>query len=58
MDFYNPTILNKIGSKFGKVQKIDARTLNNKWGRFARLCVLAGMKKLLVPFIRIDKKHT
>ena len=39
IEFYDEIILRRIGTQLGTFLKIDARTMDNERGRFARVCV-------------------
>ena len=55
IEYYDPVILKKIGSKIGPVLRIDGHTATNSRGRFARLCVQVCLDKPLVKNILIGK---
>ncbi|KAK9993144.1 hypothetical protein SO802_022847 [Lithocarpus litseifolius] len=55
IEFYDPTILKKIGSMIGPVLRIDGHTATNARGRFARLCVQVCLDKPFVKTIFIGK---
>lgn len=39
IEFYDNSILQKVGNQLGELPKIDACTVDNVRGRFARLCI-------------------
>ena len=55
IEFYEPTILKKIGKTIGPVLRIDSHTLNGERGRFARVCVQIDVNKPLVRSIKIGR---
>ncbi|KAK4732147.1 hypothetical protein R3W88_025135 [Solanum pinnatisectum] len=46
-EFYDLSILQKIGNEVGSVLKVDRVTKNTTRGRYARLCILAPLTKPL-----------
>lgn len=57
LDYYDKNILKRIRSKFGNMLKIDAKTINNGLGRFARVCIQVDLQALLVLKVKIGKHH-
>ncbi|KAK7840427.1 hypothetical protein CFP56_016727 [Quercus suber] len=55
IEYYDPIILKKIGSKIGPVLRIDGNTASNARGRFARLCVQVSLDKPLAKNVIIGK---
>ena len=53
VEFYEPTILKKIGSTIGLVLRIDSHTINGERGRFARICIQINMEKPLIKIVKI-----
>nr|XP_016507425.1 PREDICTED: uncharacterized protein LOC107825104 [Nicotiana tabacum] len=52
-EFYDSTILQKIGNKIEKLLRIDACTSSALRGRYARLCVEVSMESPVKPFVYI-----
>nr|POF08943.1 uncharacterized protein CFP56_22816 [Quercus suber] len=55
IEFYEPTILKKVGSAIGPVLRIDSYTANGARGRFARLCVQINIDHPLIYSVKIGK---
>nr|POE78860.1 transposon tx1 uncharacterized 149 kda protein [Quercus suber] len=55
IEFYEPTILKKIGRAIGPVLRIDSFTANGARGRFARLCVQINIDQPLINTVKIGK---
>ena len=55
IEFYEPTMLKKLGSTIGPVLRIDLHTINEERGRFARICVQINVDKPLVKTMKIGK---
>ena len=55
IEFYEPTILKKIGRAIGPVLRIDSYTANGVRGRFARLCVQVNIEQPLINTVKIGK---
>ena len=55
IEFYDPTILKKIGSTIGPVLRIDSHTINGERGLFARLCIQINIDKPLIKCVKIGK---
>nr|POF05057.1 hypothetical protein CFP56_35619 [Quercus suber] len=55
IEFYEPTILKKIGNTIGPVLKIDSHTFNGERGRFARICIQTNVEKPLIKTVKIGK---
>ena len=55
IEFYEPTMLKKIGRAIGPVLRIDSYTANGVRGRFARLCVQVNIEQPLINTVKIGK---
>jgi len=55
IEFYEPTILKKIGRAIGPVLHIDSYIANGVKGRFARLCVQVNIEQPLINTVKIGK---
>nr|POF23677.1 uncharacterized protein CFP56_77213 [Quercus suber] len=55
LEFYEPSVLLKIGRAIGPVLRIDSHTANGERGRFARLCVQVNLDKPLVRKLYLGK---
>ena len=55
IEFYNPIMLNNMGSTIGPMLHIDSHTFNGPRGRFARICVQINIDKPLINSIKIGK---
>jgi hypothetical protein len=53
IELYDMNILRRIGNQLGSLLKVDARTMDNERGRYARLCVQIDLEQPLIPRIRI-----
>uniref|UniRef100_A0A2N9F7I4 CCHC-type domain-containing protein n=1 Tax=Fagus sylvatica TaxID=28930 RepID=A0A2N9F7I4_FAGSY len=53
IELYDMNILRRIGNQLGYLLKVDARTMDNERGRFARLCVQIDLEQPLTSKIRI-----
>ncbi len=53
IELYDTNILRRIGNQLGSLLKVDARTMDNERGRFARLCVQIDLEQPLIPKVRI-----
>ena len=53
IEIYAMNILRRIGNQLGSLLKVDARTMDNERGRFARLCVQIDLEQPLIPRVRI-----
>jgi hypothetical protein len=53
IELYDMNILRRIGNQLGSLLKIDARTMDNERGRFARLCIQIDLDQPLTPKVRI-----
>nr|POE68955.1 hypothetical protein CFP56_69614 [Quercus suber] len=56
IEFYEPTILKKIGRAIGPVLRIDSFTANGAGGRFARLCVQIIIDQPLINTVKIGHR--
>ncbi|RYR65534.1 hypothetical protein Ahy_A03g011470 [Arachis hypogaea] len=54
IEYYNRTILRKIGNIIGRTLKIDSNTAEVSRGKFARLCVEVALIKPLVAQYQIN----
>lgn len=54
IEFYDGSILQKIGNSMGRLLKIDACTSATLRGRYARLCVELPMDQPVAKFIYIE----
>lgn len=55
MEYYEPSILKKIGNTIGPLLKIDSHTVDGRRGKFARLCIQFDITKSLPTCISIGK---
>ncbi|XP_075658909.1 uncharacterized protein LOC142628753 [Castanea sativa] len=55
IEFYELTILKKIGKTIGPILRIDSHTLNGGRGRFVRICIQIDVNKPLIRFIKIGR---
>ncbi|KAI7987656.1 hypothetical protein LOK49_LG13G02972 [Camellia lanceoleosa] len=53
IEFFDRSILQKIGAKLGTLLKIDVHIENGNKGRFARLCIQVDLSKPLIAKIKI-----
>ncbi|GMY19594.1 hypothetical protein FCV25MIE_14833 [Fagus crenata] len=53
IELYDMSILRRIGNQLGHLLKVDARTMDNERGRFARLCVQIDLEQPLTSKVRI-----
>lgn len=56
LEYYDLSILSKIGDAIGKTIKIDNTTGYALRGRYARLCVELDLTKPLIPKVRVGKR--
>ncbi|GMY10188.1 DUF4283 domain-containing protein/zf-CCHC_4 domain-containing protein [Fagus crenata] len=56
IELYDSRFLSWIGNQLGTLLKIDAHTMDNQRGRYARLCVQIDLDQLLTFKIRIGNK--
>ncbi|KAI8014895.1 hypothetical protein LOK49_LG05G02349 [Camellia lanceoleosa] len=54
IEFYDRSVLERIGHKLGKLIKVDIYTATGNRGRFARICIQVDLNKPPMPTIRID----
>uniref|UniRef100_A0A2N9F7H7 Reverse transcriptase domain-containing protein n=1 Tax=Fagus sylvatica TaxID=28930 RepID=A0A2N9F7H7_FAGSY len=52
IELYDMNILRRIGNQLGSLLKVDARTMDNERGRYARLCVQIDLEQPLIPRIQ------
>ncbi|XP_075078982.1 uncharacterized protein LOC142164657 [Nicotiana tabacum] len=52
-EFYDLEILQRVGSKLGKLLKIDSCTSSTSWGRYARICIEVPLEKPLKTHVNI-----
>ncbi|XP_030941664.1 uncharacterized protein LOC115966600 [Quercus lobata] len=55
IEFYEPTILKKIGSTIGPMLRIDSHTINGERGSFAKICIQINVEKPLIKTMKIGK---
>lgn len=55
-EFYNLEILQLVGSKLGKLLKVDTCTTTAIRGRYARICIEVALEKPLKTHIHIDNR--
>lgn len=55
IEFYELTILKKIGKTIGPILRIDSQTLNGERGRFVRICIQIDVNKPLIRSINIGR---
>ena len=55
IEFYDPTILKKIGSTIGPMLRIDSHTINRERGRFTKLCIQINIDKPLIKCVKVGK---
>ena len=54
IELYDMNTLRRIGNQLGSLLKVDARTMDNKRGRFGRLCVQINLEQPLTSRVCID----
>jgi hypothetical protein len=57
IEYYEPSLLKKIGHAIGPVLRIDAHTMNGARGKFARLCIQVNLEKPLPMTVYIGQKR-
>jgi hypothetical protein len=57
IEYYEPSLLKKIGHAIGPVLRIDAHTMNGARGKFARLCIQVNLEKPLPMTVYIRQKR-
>ncbi|KAL0010005.1 hypothetical protein SO802_005113 [Lithocarpus litseifolius] len=55
IEYYEPTILRKIGQSIGPVLRIDAHTISSSRGRCARLCIQVNLERPLIRKVMVGK---
>lgn len=55
LEFYEPSLLQKMGEILGIVLKVDARTNDALRGQYARICVQMNVEKTLKTVIHIGR---
>ena len=53
MEYYDKKCLKIMGNRIGKTLKIDFTIEEMMRGKYARVCVLVDLMKLLIPLIRV-----
>src|ERR1044072_7451068 len=56
IELYNQEFLSRVGSKIGKMLKVDQLTSIHSRGKFARICVQIDLKKKFVPTVKVMGK--
>ncbi|CAL1372693.1 unnamed protein product [Linum trigynum] len=56
MAYFDEEILESIGSRLGRVVKIDYNTVNGFRGNYARICIEIDLRKRLVPKYRLKRR--
>ncbi|KAI5333294.1 hypothetical protein L3X38_023425 [Prunus dulcis] len=54
VEYFRTDVMMKIGNLIGTTVKIDAHTMGQARGKFARLCVELDLSKPLIPFIVVE----
>ncbi|CAL2255077.1 unnamed protein product [Prunus armeniaca] len=54
VEYFRADVMEKIGNLVGATVKVDAHTLSQARGKFARICVELDLAKPLTPFIEIE----
>ncbi|ONI21901.1 hypothetical protein PRUPE_2G097600 [Prunus persica] len=54
VEYFRADVMEKIGNLVGATVKVDAHTLSQARGKFARICVEFDLAKPLTPFIEIE----
>ncbi|CAL8115939.1 unnamed protein product [Prunus armeniaca] len=54
VEYFRPDVMGKIGNLIGHTVKVDALTMSQARGKFARICVELDLSKPLVPFIEVE----
>ncbi|XP_026385373.1 uncharacterized protein LOC113280965 isoform X5 [Papaver somniferum] len=55
LEYFDKTVLEKVGAKIGRLIKVDATTEHVLRGKFARVCVEVSTDKPLVPLVKIGR---
>ena len=55
IEFYEPTIVKKIGSSVGPVLRIDSHTINGERGHFAKIFIQINVEKPLIKTLKIGR---
>ncbi|XP_021822949.1 uncharacterized protein LOC110764321 [Prunus avium] len=54
VEYFRTDIMEKIGNLVGQTVKVDAHTMSQARGKFARVCVELNLAKPLTPFIVVE----
>ncbi|XP_021800399.1 uncharacterized protein LOC110744720, partial [Prunus avium] len=54
VEFFRTDVMTKIGNLIGTTVKVDAHTMGQARGKFARLCIELDLSKPLIPFIEVE----
>lgn len=54
VEYFRTNVMMKIGNLIGTTVKVDAHTMGQARGKFARLCVELDLSKPLIPFIEVE----
>ncbi|CAL2252936.1 unnamed protein product [Prunus armeniaca] len=54
MEYFRSDVMEKIGNLIGTTVKVDAHTMSQARGKFARVCVELDLAKPLTPFIKVE----
>ncbi|KAI5317022.1 hypothetical protein L3X38_036729 [Prunus dulcis] len=54
VEYFLTDVMMKIGNLIGTIVKVDAHTMGQARGKFARLCVELDLSKPLIPFIVVE----
>lgn len=57
MEYFRTDIMGKIGNLIGTTVKVDAYTMSQARGKFARICVELDLAKPLTPFIEVEGRR-
>ncbi|GKV06468.1 hypothetical protein SLEP1_g18364 [Rubroshorea leprosula] len=55
IEYYDVQILERIGNMLGTPLRLDAHTVHQSRGQYARICIQVDLDEPLVPFVRIGK---
>ncbi|XP_026420449.1 uncharacterized protein LOC113316497 [Papaver somniferum] len=55
LEYFDKTVLEKVGAKIGRLIKVDATTEHVLRGKFSRVCVEVSTDKPLVPLVKIGR---
>ncbi|BFG30494.1 hypothetical protein CerSpe_167680 [Prunus speciosa] len=54
VEYFRSDVMEKIGNLIGTTVKVDAHTMSQARGKFARVCVELDLAKPLTPFIEVE----